>query len=302
MDSPQLPTSDEIPRHDLEVLDERSIPFDAGRVEDYDETAWADYPHRHAFYEIHLVQNGAGSHHVDDHHYEIEKGAIYFLSPEEVQYWRLKSPLKGFVMVFKEEFLLHASSGVSVLDDLSFFHRFDRGNVFQPKARELRQLTELFKKIVTETTERQIGWENIVRALTHIFLIEIQRSLIDGDSKLTAVSREQSLAKQFRRLVDQHALVERQVAFYADKLHVSGGHLHAVVREIFDDSPGQMILKAVVREAKRQLIYTEATVAEIGYALQFDDPSYFSRQFRKHTGQSPTAYRERLPGDADRGI
>jgi AraC family transcriptional regulator, transcriptional activator of pobA len=293
MDSPTINTRDKIPRHDLELLHERSIPFDARRVQDFDKNAWADYPHRHSFYEIHMVQSGSGIHHVDDHEYEIEKGAIYFLSPEEVQHWKLTSPLKGLVMVFKEEFLLHDSSGVSVLDDLSFFHRSDRGNVFQPDAKGSRHLKRYFENIITEAMEQQIGWENVVRALTHIFLIEIQRSLHGGESSVS-VSRKLTVARQFRRLVDRHAVSERQVAFYADKLNLSGGHLHTVVREIFDGSPGQMISEAVVREAKRRLTYTEASVAEIGYALNFDDPSYFSRLFRKHMGQSPSAYRESL--------
>jgi len=291
--------TDEIPRHDIEILDERSIPFDAKRVEQYDESAWADYPHRHSFYEIHMVQSGSGIHHVDEHSYEVEKGAIYFLSPEEVQHWTLTTPLKGFVMVFKEEFLLHAASGVSVLDDLSFFHRSDRGNLFQPDARQTRHLKGFFESIITEAAERRVGWENVVRALTHIFLIEIQRSLNDEDSSVP-VNRKLGLARQFRRLIDRHALSERQVAFYADKLNVSGGHLHAVVREIFEDSPGHMILETVVREAKRRLIYTEASVAEIGYALNFEDPSYFSRLFRKHTGQSPTGYREGVSSSEER--
>lgn len=293
MSRSQPSPGEEIPRHDLEFLDERTIPFDARRVEDFDETAWADYPHRHSFYEIHLIRSGAGTHHVDDHDYEIEKGAIYFLSPEEVHHWSLTSPLKGDVMVFKEDFLLHAASGVSVLDDLSFFHQFDRGNFFRADAKESRHFKALFKNIISEASTRRHGWENVVRALTHIFLIEIQRSL--SSEKLSgSVSRKLSLARNFRRLIDVHALSERHVAFYADRLNLSGGHLHAIVREVFDDSPGRMILEAVVREAKRRLIYTESSVSEIGYALNFDDPSYFSRLFGKYIGQSPSVYRKAI--------
>ena len=48
-------------------------------------------------------------------------------------------------------------------------------------------------------------------------------------------------------------------------------------------------------EAKRCLIYTAMSVAEIGYALGFDDPAYFSRFFSKRTGLPPGRLRpERL--------
>lgn len=286
-------TDDHIPRHDFENLDERSIPFDAGRIEGYEDSSRANYPHRHTFYEIHMVRSGSGIHHIDDQKYEIESGAIYLLSPDEVQHWTLHTPLSGSVMIFKEEFLMHASSGVSVLDDLSFFHQLDRGNFFKPDAEKSDHLVDLFDTIITETEERRVGWENVVRSLVHIFLIEIQRSLSNVDSTILP-NRNLHLARRFRRLVDRFVITDRHLTFYSEKLNVSPGQMQAVVKEIFDVSPGQMIQEALVREVKRRLVYTDVSIAEIAYALKFEDPSYFSRQFRKSVGQTPTAYRENI--------
>jgi AraC-like DNA-binding protein len=47
-------------------------------------------------------------------------------------------------------------------------------------------------------------------------------------------------------------------------------------------------------EAKRLLLHSEVNVAEIATQLAFDDPAYFSRCFRKHTGRSPIDFRRSL--------
>ena len=44
-------------------------------------------------------------------------------------------------------------------------------------------------------------------------------------------------------------------------------------------------------EARRALLYSNLSVAEIGYALGFADPGHFSRFFTRHAGQSPRAFR-----------
>lgn len=49
-----------------------------------------------------------------------------------------------------------------------------------------------------------------------------------------------------------------------------------------------------MREACRLLVYTTMTAQQIGYQLGFDDPSYFSRVFRRNLRLSPSAYRTRF--------
>ena len=49
-------------------------------------------------------------------------------------------------------------------------------------------------------------------------------------------------------------------------------------------------------EARRALLYSNLSVAEIGYAVGFADPAYFTRFFTRHEGQSPLRYRQRRDG------
>jgi AraC family transcriptional activator of pobA len=53
-----------------------------------------------------------------------------------------------------------------------------------------------------------------------------------------------------------------------------------------------MLDQRALLEARRLLRYGSLSVAEVGYALGFTDPAYFSRFFARHVGVSPAAFRK----------
>lgn len=60
-------------------------------------------------------------------------------------------------------------------------------------------------------------------------------------------------------------------------------------------TPVQLILEERVKYAKALLSDPDISVKEVAFACGFNDPNYFSRSFRKLTGQTPSDYRiERL--------
>ena len=77
-------------------------------------------------------------------------------------------------------------------------------------------------------------------------------------------------------------------------------HRHAAARErraATGDTASHLILNRLIREARRNLVYTNLPVSTIAYALGFEDPAYFSRVYAAATGLSPRTFRARLHGD-----
>jgi AraC family transcriptional activator of pobA len=96
-----------------------------------------------------------------------------------------------------------------------------------------------------------------------------------------------------RYLVEEHFRQERRLAFYAGKLAMTPDRLNDHVKRAAGVTAGHLIRQRVLTEAKRQLVFTSQPIHEIAYDLTFADPSHFARFFRKQTGITPQAFRDR---------
>ena len=106
-----------------------------------------------------------------------------------------------------------------------------------------------------------------------------------------STTRQTDLFHRFVALVHEHCTREREVTFYADKLCISTRYLSTIVRNISHSSAKEFIDRSVVLEIKVLLQSTDLSVQEIAYRLRFPDQSYLGRFFKKHTGESPTEFR-----------
>jgi len=64
------------------------------------------------------------------------------------------------------------------------------------------------------------------------------------------------------------------------------------VSSVFKKTSKQLILEVAIIHSQLLLLETNKSVASIAYELEFDDPSYFTRLFKKIVGISPTEYRK----------
>jgi len=55
-----------------------------------------------------------------------------------------------------------------------------------------------------------------------------------------------------------------------------------------------VITDHIILEAKRQLLATTSQINQIAGGLGYEDVSYFIRFFKKHTGHSPEAFRQKF--------
>lgn len=105
-------------------------------------------------------------------------------------------------------------------------------------------------------------------------------------------SRSGEITVDFRQLLNAHFSTWKRPAQYAQQLHLSVNHLNDMVKETTGYSVSYWIHHQTMLEARRQLYHTQQTIKEIAYQLGFEDQHYFSRLFRKVTGQTPVAFRQ----------
>jgi AraC-like DNA-binding protein len=109
-----------------------------------------------------------------------------------------------------------------------------------------------------------------------------------------AGNQAMNIARQFQSLVHTHFKTQHRVADYAAMLHVSPNHLNKSVKAATGKSPSRWIDEAIVLEAKVLLYQSHHTISDVATEIGLQDPSYFSRLFKKYEGITPQTFRSRI--------
>ena len=117
------------------------------------------------------------------------------------------------------------------------------------------------------------------------------------DVKVTAIHEPVQSGKElfnsFIRLVSKHFLTMHKVADYANLLSVSADHLNRTIKNHSGKTAHELIDEMILLEAKACLKYTNLSIAEIAYQLEFSDPSHFNKFFKKLSRFTPQDFRSK---------
>ena len=133
-----------------------------------------------------------------------------------------------------------------------------------------------------------------------IFKNNIQSFLLDVYDKTRTlfkiekseeVGRREELFIKFIHLIHKYCPQQREVGFYAEKLCITSRYLSSITQNVADKSAKYIIDKHAIQRIKIMLKYSNMSIQNISYELNFPDQSFFSRYFKKHTSMSPLEYR-----------
>lgn len=278
-----------IPIHDFSRDDNTSVPFKLLRLEhktDYDPSE----PHRHNYYEVFYFEEGDGQHMVDFEWLPIQPNCLHLVSPGQVHCVRRSRDSSGYVLLFSRDFLIStiASKG-DVLGLPPFLHQ-SAVSVVLPQ----EQATAVHAVIGSMKREWELGGafsEDIVRLYLTVLLLKYASFVqpVEEEQRVDSVAAQ--LLRRFKIAVEGNFRQLHQVHDYAEQLAVTPSHLNDVTKRVTGSNASDIIHERIVLEAKRLLLHSGLTTKEIASFLNFQDPSYFSRFFRKYTGQSPSGFK-----------
>lgn len=104
-------------------------------------------------------------------------------------------------------------------------------------------------------------------------------------------SPDEQIVKRFNMMLLSECHEHRDVEFYAEKFGLSPKTFASKVRRVTGTTPSEIISSAVIVEAKRLLLNTSLTSAEIAEKLNFPTPSFFCRYFKRYTSTTPQEWR-----------
>ena len=105
-------------------------------------------------------------------------------------------------------------------------------------------------------------------------------------------TRSKVILEDFLKLVRDYHTKERNLSFYADKLYLTPKYLSKLVKSVSGKSAHEWIDSFVILEAKNLLKYSDLSIKNIVYELNFPNQTTFYRFFKNKTGLTPSEYRK----------
>ncbi|UYV39470.1 helix-turn-helix domain-containing protein [Rhodobacteraceae bacterium D3-12] len=245
---------------------------------------WEFTPHRHgALHQVLLLEDGGGRASLDGVAHVLRPPLVVNVPRGIVHGYAFEPGARGLVITLAVEMLdesLRPEEGLGQL--------LGRAAVLGA-ADEIRHTMHDIAEVFAT---RAFARAHILRAQSALLLGQIAQMM--SESELAAQSAPSSaLLARFEALVDKQFAAHWSVRDYADALAVSPTHLSRIARQATGRPASKLIEERLMREARRNLVYTNLPVSTIAYALGFDDPAYFSRVFARATGLSPRKFRDR---------
>lgn len=229
---------------------------------------------------VHLTE-GYFTYQIGPKEYTVEAPAILISSYGNISAVKAaEKSVKGHCILINEAAMTSIFRAQEILNIFSISPLL---NLTHEDSKDIDQLCILLR--------RELYSDSSYQELNDSLLKSILLKVIKLSTAHNLLNRRQEIAMMFKRLVHKNFKKQKLISFYADKLAVSTNYLNRCVFSVFNKSSKEVILEVCIMHSQILLFESNKSISDISYELDFTDPSYFSRIFKKVVGLSPTEYR-----------
>ena len=262
-----------------ELLETRSHTFD-----------WVIEPHTHArLFQLFFLESGGVEFHEANGRHSL-KGPVAMLIPPAALHGLAYTPdTQGRILTLSDALLDKLfppnSAVASMLGAVQCLTNFEEPY----SAAQIGSLIEIIDtELFDDQPEKRLMLDvNLQRLFLVLFRTWQKEEAKETSPNSPAVQHFRKFQQRVRQVGTTHSLAQ-----LADDLAITPVHLNRICQSIAGKSASALVQEHVLGEARKYLTYTSYSVSEIAYLLHFEYPNYFARFFRKHTGLSPTEFRE----------
>lgn len=247
--------------------------------------------HKHDFYELIVVVQGDGYHYVDGTPLPISPGQVYLVPPGRRHYYG------GFQKIVLQQFLFGRKTlglfrGILRLrpEFKGIFRNVPIGPLTTLESTVVSELDLQQSSIATEDWRAQ----NANPLLLFSYLGETLGRIFDGmqnrpahDAHPAANGDIAAVASYMR----QNYAKAIRLPELARLAHLSVSSFLQHFRQEFHTTPAKWLTVLRLRHSMKFLMQREWSIADTANACGFRDPLYFTRQFHKYLGCTPSEYR-----------
>lgn len=248
-------------------------------------------PFKKDFYFIGLVNNAGETKITYDNTSVTELNSfLVFQSPGLVYSFFRDNKASGYFIYFKKDcFSFFKPEFVKEFPFFDLLHT----NFFKLSQSRFDDFAPLFEEVVS-AYEKERGQVHNITALKLLALLYELKQFAASFRQWEQgfATPQQGLLKKFVQLVNNYYLEKRSIEEYAELLFITPNHLTQTIKAASGKNALAFINERIMTEARSLIRYTDFTIAEIAWRLNFSDPANFGKFFRRHAGQTPLDYRK----------
>ena len=248
---------------------------------------------RSNYFEILYISSGAqSSRHCGLKKYDIKPGQLFFKAAGQISSGDIyDANIEGYFCLLEGDFFSKNGVSNTMISSFSFF-KYGYRPLVDLTATEKDKFDQLFHTL--HAIRAGSNNKQLLAAYVNVLLLEagILHQKQENIASLANTSSPEQLTSRFLDLINEHYLKKQQVNEYAEMLHVTPNYLNKAVKEVAGKTALEQIHEMLILEAKILLKQSEMNVSEIADYLNFENPSYFTRLFKKRTGHTPLDYRK----------
>lgn len=184
---------------------------------------------------------------------------------------------------------------LSVSGKEEFFAHFlqRKKNLLLPLTTTEQVQIENFITVMWDVLQEPVFRKEVIQHLLAGLLYNIEYIAKNkGQSESSPLTHQNDIFQRFISLVNTYSKTERNVSFYADKLCLTPRYLNTVIRQASQQTVMDWINQSIILEAKVLLKHSNRLVYQISDELNFPNPSFFSKFFKRMTGMTPQEYQK----------
>ena len=163
-------------------------------------------------------------------------------------------------------------------------------NVTSEQAKIINDFSQLIEESVN-CSPSMLNSERMVHIYNLVHLVFQDYFVANSDATSKVMDRKTEIYHEYSELVMKHYHEWHHVSDYAEALHITVPHLCSTIKQASSRTAGDLIVEAILTDAKAQLKLSVTPIKEIAISLGFENVAFFNRFFKTHVGTTPKNYR-----------
>ena len=258
--------------------------------------------HRHDFTEIVVVLAGVGDHLLDDDRFPISTGDVLAIDQNHTHGYRNARGLRITNILFDERFVLDREQSLAHLAGYqALVHlepgarkRLSFGGKLKLTTGQRITVEERIYELRDELQSKAEGYQALSLSILVDIIVRLCRAYRTSASETQQTLWDMGYVVGY---LESHYSERVEIKDLEPLVAMSSRTLMRRFAQATGTTPMQYLLRVRVTRAAHLLRTTRATMTDISADVGFSDSNYFSRQFRRIIGVSPTDYRRAGTGE-----